>query len=218
VTVSQEIDFLTEVAERYRGEGYQVLREPPSSKLPRELRAFQPDLLAMKGKQRVVVEIKRASRPLELEELKKLKRSVEALPGWRLDVVWLGDKTARTSGARQPLSNGEIRNRVDEIPVGKSRQAQELELMALWAYFEAAIRNRLAAVGEDEPSPIPPSSLVRKAISFGLLPQRELAFLDDLAHTRNQVAHGFKVRKQLSKALKQLRKLITKMVAAPRHH
>ena len=217
MTVSQEVDFLTEVAERYEGEGYQVLRDPPSSKLPKELRDFHPDLLAMRGHERVVVEIKKASGPLELNELGKLKRSVEGIPGWRLDVVWLGDTGVRALRPRQPLSNAEIKSRIEEIPTGRSRQAQELELMALWAYLEAAIRNRLAAVGEEERSPVPPLSLVRKAISFGLVPQGELAFLDDLARTRNQVAHGFKVRKQLSKALKRLRKSILNVLTAPQH-
>jgi hypothetical protein len=215
--VDQEVDFVTEVADRYRDEGYQVLRDPPSSRLPRELRAFHPDLLAMKGNERVVVEIKKASRALELGELNKLKRSVEGIPGWRLDVVWLGDTGARLSKPRDPLSNAEIKSRVEETPVGKSRRAQELELMVLWACLEAAIRNRLMAAGEEERSPVPPSSLVRKAISFGVLSQSDLAFLDDLARTRNQVVHGFKVRKQLSGPLKRLRRLILSILAAPRH-
>jgi hypothetical protein len=214
--VDQEIDFVTEVADRYRDEGYQVLRDPPSSRLPRELRAFQPDLLAMKGHERVVVEIKKASEALELDELSKLKRSVEGIPGWRLDVVWFGDAGARLAKPRHPLSNAEIKGRIEETPTGKSRLAQEFELMVLWACLEAAIRNRLMAAGEEERSPVPPSSLVRKAISFGVLSQNELSFLDDLARTRNQVAHGFKVRKQLSAPLKRLRKLILSMLAAPR--
>ncbi len=218
MTISQEIDFLTEVVERYEGEGYQVVRDPPSSKLPKELRGFQPDLLAMKGNERVVVEIKKSSGALELNELGKLKRSVDGIPGWRLDVVWLGDMGGSALKPRQPLSNAEIKARIEDIPAGKSRQAQELELMALWAYLEAAIRNRLAAVGEKETSPVPPSSLVRKAISFGLVPQGDLDFLDSLARTRNQVAHGFKVRKQLPSALRRLRKSILNIVAAPPHH
>ncbi len=215
MTASEEIDFLTEVVQRYEGDGYQVLREPPSSKLPKQLRGFHPDLLALKGNERVVVEIKKASGPLDLDAIARMKRSVGEIPGWRLDVVWLGDTAPSVS--RQPLSDSEIRSRLEDTPTGRSRQAHELELMALWAYFEAAVRNRLKAAGEEERSPIPPSSLVRKAISFGLLPQDELVFLDELARARNQIVHGFQVRKKLPTALKRLRKLILRVLSASQH-
>jgi len=217
VSLEEKLDFVREVAERYEGEGYQVFREPSSSKLPKSIRQYHPDLLAMRGRERVVVEIKRASGPLALEQLSKLERLVSKIPGWRLDVVWLGDNRPRSSKAGRNLTNTEIRKRLNEIPVGKTKQAREVELLGLWACLEAAIRNRLSGIGETEKAPIPPSSLVRKAISFGLLPQKELEFLDDLARMRNQVAHGYQVRVKLPTSLSRLRKLILQVLAPTQH-
>lgn len=217
MSVEQELDFLREVAERFEGEGYQVLLEPSPSKLPKLLRQYQPDLLAMKGNERVVVEIKKSSEPLASHRLNSLRRSVAKIPGWRLEIVWYGDIRTRSSKQGRNLSDTEIRQWLADIPVGRTKQSKNAELMALWACFEAAVRNRLAALGQVEKSPIPPSSLVRKAISFGLLSQNDLSVLDDLGRLRNQVSHGYRVQTKGPMPLKRLRKTIAQVLKPVRH-
>lgn len=46
------------LAARYRQEGFEVVAEPSASELPDALRPFRPDLLARRGDETVMVEIK----------------------------------------------------------------------------------------------------------------------------------------------------------------
>lgn len=53
-----EHELLSEVANQYRSQGYQVFVEPRVEGLPDFLREFRPDLVARGKKENVVVEVK----------------------------------------------------------------------------------------------------------------------------------------------------------------
>src|SRR3546814_898730 len=75
-----------QVAERYAVEGYEVLAGPNPEQLPDFLRPFRPDMIARKGDQNVVIEIK-PNAESELPALKAIAAAVAKHPRWRLDVV-----------------------------------------------------------------------------------------------------------------------------------
>ena len=70
-----------------------LVAEPKSAKvdwLPESLRRFEPDLVAIRDNELMVVEVKSRNSG-ELADLDGLAKAVAELPGARLEVRWLGD-------------------------------------------------------------------------------------------------------------------------------
>jgi len=78
-----------QVAATYRKHGYSVTAPATSDTVPEFLRGCQPDLIAEKDGDRVVIEVKRSSALKGVNDLTELAERVAAAPGWRLEVVAL---------------------------------------------------------------------------------------------------------------------------------
>jgi hypothetical protein len=81
-------------AREYRRLGYEVLEQPRGDALPSFLRAFAPDLVVVKDDDRAVVEIKTRESIIGSNEFVELARTIEAHPGWRLELISLGRRNA----------------------------------------------------------------------------------------------------------------------------
>jgi hypothetical protein len=82
------------VAQRYRDEGYQVVVRPFGEQIPPFIAGFQPDLIAIRGNEGVIVEIKINRMDLSRDhQISRLAEIVNARPGWRLDLVVLEPET-----------------------------------------------------------------------------------------------------------------------------
>src|SRR4051794_40500240 len=89
------------VAQRYRDEGYGVVVKPQTDLVPPFLAGFQPDLIATRGNESVVVEIK--TNRIDLSNnptITRLAEVVNGQPGWRLDVVVLEPETTVEKAAQ----------------------------------------------------------------------------------------------------------------------
>jgi hypothetical protein len=78
---------LKRVAADYRQQGYRVVAPATPDALPAFLRDCQPDLIAERDDDHVVVEIKAAGTLRGANELVVLAERVEKQPGWRLELV-----------------------------------------------------------------------------------------------------------------------------------
>src|SRR5271166_287921 len=88
-------ETLERVAQRYRDEGYHVVLRPFGDQVPSFISGFQPDLVAKRGNEGVVVEIKANRMDLSSDhQISQLAEIVNARPGWRLDLVVLEPETA----------------------------------------------------------------------------------------------------------------------------
>jgi hypothetical protein len=80
-----EQEVLGKVAQRYRDEGYDVLVHPRGDQLPPFVANSQLDLIATRGNEGVIVEIKTNRIDLSRDhQLVRLAEIVNAQPGWRL--------------------------------------------------------------------------------------------------------------------------------------
>src|SRR5216683_7780197 len=79
-TIGQE--SVSTVAESYRRRGYEVVFEPEPSLLPKEAKSLQPDFLATKGDERVIVEVKYPQNLLAYPGLMRLAEVIRRIPGW----------------------------------------------------------------------------------------------------------------------------------------
>src|SRR6266481_397409 len=103
-------ESVSTIAERYRQLGYEVVLEPDASLLPKEARSLHPDLLAIKGDEHVIVEVKYQQNLLAYPALMRLAEVIRRIPGWRLDVVVLEKQRRFTES--QPLSLDDAKRRL----------------------------------------------------------------------------------------------------------
>jgi hypothetical protein len=82
---------LKRVAADYRQQGYRVLAPATADVLPAFLHDCQPDLIAERDDDHVVVEIKAAGSLKGANELVVLAERVEKQPGWRLELITFKD-------------------------------------------------------------------------------------------------------------------------------
>src|SRR2546421_11592842 len=82
--VRAEVD---RVAQEYRGRGYQVILSPSASDLPEFARDLQPDIVARRQDDSLLIEVKRGSSVRDNERLRAIAQRVEAQPGWRFVLV-----------------------------------------------------------------------------------------------------------------------------------
>src|SRR5947209_442043 len=111
---SEIMDFeheLEQLAKRYQEEGYGVVVHPQGDQLPPFAIDFGADIIAMRGGEKVLVQVKQDRTALEADPNVPVRAGItNSQPGWRYDLVILNeaDPLRRwTRGSREP-SNEEI--------------------------------------------------------------------------------------------------------------
>ncbi len=188
---AMERDDLSQVARRYREEGYEVVLEPRADQLPSFLGDFRPDLIATRGGENIVVEVK-ANR-IELSEDRRLAPIagvVDAQPGWRLDVVVLERLTEiekAAQGATEPSDDqlAQILRSAEELA---STGYMPYAYVVAWGGLEAAMRRVRA--GAEFDGKATPDELIRTLYGNGFLGREQFDRLMAAYKIRNQVTHG----------------------------
>lgn len=184
-------EALERVAQRYRDEGYDVVVHPGGDLVPTFLSGFQPDLIATRGKESAVVEIKTNRVDLSNDPyITRLAEIIEAQPGWRLDLVVLESESTVDRAAQDATEPTE-----DQI-FQTLRSAEELAdkgyapsaCVMAWAGLEAAMRRiRDDAELYGRTTPI---ELMRALYSNGFLSREQFDRLRDSFKIRSQIVHG----------------------------
>jgi hypothetical protein len=86
--VTSEREAISQYADWYARQGYQVSLEPSPRELPEFLRTLAPDMIARRDGENIVVEIKTSS-PASFEAIQRLARALEHRAGWKLQVVYV---------------------------------------------------------------------------------------------------------------------------------
>jgi len=194
---SDVMDFeqrLSDLAERYRAQGYTVTVHPAPADLPDFAKDFKIEILARRGDVSVLASVKNTQFDLQADlDLPRYAEVIGEHPGWRYDLIVLGPAIPATVDRLQAPepSDDEIHRWFDDIErmqqAGFVRQA----FMAGWALLEAAMRRRLAAQGEPPGWGSSPKTMLNELYSGGLLKTNDFRSLDGLLHERKAIAHGF---------------------------
>jgi hypothetical protein len=184
-TISPE--SVSTVAESYRRQGYEVVFEPEPSLLPKEAKSLQPDFLATKGDERVIVEVKYPQNLLAYPSLMRLAEVIRRIPGWRLDVVVLEKR--RQAAESQTLSTEDAKRRLDSADhVAEETGDFAAALLLLWTAAEAILRDRVTKQTEDKLTST--SRLPKLAYSLGLIDTEDVVTAEWMTRIRNDVVHG----------------------------
>jgi hypothetical protein len=176
-----------EVAQKYRAEGYRVI---PGTRdiLPKELQSYIPDFIAIRDDQHVAIEVKTRDTHYDAKKTRKVAELFRKVPGWRFDLVMLGDELEASPGPK--LLTKEVcqtRLRSADRLASETRDFS-VAVLLIWTAVEAALRARIGET--DRPRVLTAARLAKEAFSLGLITKAEWEKLDRLAQIRNQVVHG----------------------------
>lgn len=180
-----------EVAGEYRRKGYEVIEEPTRAQLPDFLAGYQPDLLARRGNEAVVVEVRARSSLGKAPQIVELARLLRERPGWRFDLVIVGEPgKLDLPDDTQLLGEEEASQRIAASDSLLDAGHHEAALALVWSALEATIRMLLE---EEEPylSLLDSAHILNHAVFHGILSRDDYNALMKVRKYRNTVVHGF---------------------------
>lgn len=183
---------LLDVVREYEEQGYRVVRQPNQDELPDFLADFAPDLVAYGPEETVVVEVRSKSTLSGSADLTALTDAVNAVPGWRLDLVVTNPRSMPIVAAgTEELDRAEIQARVGAVRQLLRASQKEAAMLLAWSATEAALR-LLARRQDIELERDHPSFIVKKLYSLGVLSREEYEVLQEGLRFRNSIVHGYR--------------------------
>lgn len=194
ITPSESLsrDVLEGVADEFRRRGYEVVVEPRGGDLPEFLSEVRPDLIARKGDEHLVIEVKRSPSDADPTQFDAIQRQIGAQRGWRFLIVASNAERPITAHAeRDSLDEDSVRQRLEEARTLLDAGHPEASLVLAWTAIEALLRllARQEGVAHIRSEP---ASLLRSAASEGWIGRDDFAVLNEALRVRNMVVHGFR--------------------------
>lgn len=188
---AMEQEAIERIAKQYRDEGYDVIVHPRGDQVPAFAVDFEGDLIATRGNEGVVAEIKTNRLDLARDpQITRLAQIVNAQPGWRLDVVVLEPETTLEKAAQEAAEPS------DEELAQILKAAEELAdqgyspyaCVVAWGGLEAAMRR--IRDGAELYGWTTPTELMRVLYGNGFLTREQFDRLKESYRIRSQVVHG----------------------------
>jgi REase_AHJR-like len=186
-----ELDSISNIANRYRSEGYEVIVHPEGDDIPPFAHGLRPDMIARKPGESVIVEVK--SHRFDLEnspEVARLAEITNAQPGWRFDLVIAepespAEKAAQEASEPSDTQLAKILDTADALADGGH---SPYACVIAWAGLEAAmrrVRKEVELYGRTAPN-----ELMRTLYSNGLLSREQFEKMRAAFKVRTQLVHG----------------------------
>jgi hypothetical protein len=172
-------------ADRLRAEGWEVIEQPAPSAIPFDLGSYRPDLLAHKGNQHQIIEIRRNGGFVIPEHIAEISAKVREHEGWKWSLI----SGSEIDHLGNLLSWEEIANGLDSIVPSSAPAMNAVFLLGTWGYVEAMLRRRL--VGQNGAMVrLPLTTVIDTLAATGdLSPERAEKLLRYMS-IRNETAHG----------------------------
>lgn len=185
------------IAEEYRSKGFDVLVEPSGPDLPPFLGDHRPDLIARRGDERLIIELKPALAEAQPELVRGLAERIEREPGWKFVLIATSPAEELLPGEQLPLlESPEVEQHLRQARLLLGSGQQEAALLLAWAAVEGQLR--VLAKAEEIPLPRPDTlTLLRQLVSLGLVDREQYRLLTDAYKARSAVAHGFRSQADL---------------------
>ncbi len=205
---------LLDLARQYEARGYTVQVEPAREAVPFDLGGYRPDLLAEKGSEHLLVELKTGG-PLPINYLQQVVETVRQHSGWRFILV--NDANPSLGLDTRLLPAAVVEEKANRAGVLLENGDVEAAFLLLWTVLEALLRQHAEAIG----LPLQqqqPRTLINYLYSEGDLGMPQYDVLMAALPARNQLAHGYEVPNlpPLARDLhRTLRELLDEWVSTP---
>ena len=182
-----ETYWLEKTAKEYRERGYDVSLGTRLKFLP----GFRPDIVATKGDDKRVIEVKRRMTLQKDAAIAELARAVESEPGWQLDLILIPEAHQLAApDDSQPLGISGALHRLSDAQHLRKAGNLESSLLIAWSACEAVIRTLLEHETGARAEVSPTSQLIDSATMHGVISHDDGDYLKQLLPLRNAMAHG----------------------------
>lgn len=199
------------VAEDYRRQGYDVVEEPSPESLPDFLAGHRPDLIARRGNETVIVEVKSRRALADDPQVRELARLLQGREHWSFELVVVPEERPLAPEGTQPFTREDVLRGLEEAERLLELGFSEAAMLRAWATAEAALR----IVAEEQGVELElhtPSYMLKRAVSDGIISREEYAFFMRAMEYRNVLIHGFSTASFDSTLVKELIILVKQMV------
>ena len=204
-----ERKFVAKTAAKYRSRGYEVEEDCPLDFLP----GFRADLVARKGDEVRVIEVKSRTSLEATPRLNELAEILYSKPGWSYDLLLVGEpeKLEAPEGS-QPFAEEEIRRRLAEAEEVLEKGSGEAAYLLVWSACEAAIRNLIETAEISITRVTTASYVLDMAVMHGIISREDHDYLTDMMKFRNAIAHGFDVNGFSDKKVAELIEVVERLL------
>ena len=204
-----ERKFVAKTAAKYRSRGYEVEEDCPLDFLP----GFRADLVARKGDEVRVIEVKSRTSLAATPRLNELAEILYSKPGWSYDLLLVGEpeKLEAPEGS-QPFAEEEIRRRLAEAEEVLEKGSGEAAYLLVWSACEAAIRNLIETAEISIRRVTTASYVLDTAVMHGIISREDHDYLTDMMKFRNAIAHGFDVNGFSDKKVAELIEVVERLL------
>lgn len=195
------------VGQVYRNKGYDVLIEPRGDQLPDFLQAFQPDLIAHKSDEHIVVEVRIRGQVSDFPQVNELSKVVRNEADWKFELFLLGPENSFFVNGARLFTVEEIRSKRKEVALFVENGHLEAAFLMGWSLLEATLR--VLAVKEGiEGETATPDYLLKQMTFEGIIARETYHGLKHAQKTRDVIAHGFKSSQLTVETVQELIDLI----------
>lgn len=180
-----------ELANEYKKKGYTVFMYPSKENIPNFLGDYQPDLIAISDKEKLVIEVKSKSTIKSSEKLTSYIELINRQEEWKFELV-LTNPRKKIPNERDEIrfiDTKQISRRLIEIEKMTRSKFIEPAFLYAWTVFEAVSRNQLISYKKQSKSNI--GSLIKELFSYGIINKSDYNFLEKCYYQRNHLVHGF---------------------------
>lgn len=180
-----------EWASSYASQGYEVHTGDDLPPIWREALPFQPDLLAVRPDDRVVVEFKSRHRRKSWDRVREHAQAIDGMRGWRFELVVVDPEFEPAYPVPMQMPDAEyVASLVSEARAAASAGASEAAFLTAWTAFEAAL---LLALEDDLPMILGrQAALLKAAYAASFIDEDAHRVAQALARHRNAIAHGMR--------------------------
>jgi len=179
----------SQVAKALEEDGYSVVLSPASHSISFSLEGYEPDLLATKGDEHLIVEIKTQESPEQLQRYRRVIDIVQRHPGWRFVIKTIpSTESDREESAPDPVGLEAIENYLKRAATLMETHSKEFAIPYLWNAIVALLRLRGAKAGEPV-SDLTDRSLINRLYTLGEISSDEYEQLKRWLQLRNSAIH-----------------------------
>jgi uncharacterized protein YutE (UPF0331/DUF86 family) len=150
----------------------------------------QPDLIARRGNETVVVEVKSRKSLADEAQVRELARLLQGKEHWSFDLVIVPEEKPLAPEEAQPFTREDVLRAMEEAERLLDLGFSEATMLRAWATAEAALRITAEEQGV-ELDHYAPSYMLKRMVSDGVISREEYAFLMRAMEYRNALVHGF---------------------------
>ncbi len=201
-----------QTAEEYRRKGYEVSRDPHLDFLP----DFRPDLVARKGDEAIVIEVKARSSLAANPRIRELAEIIRSKPGWSFELLLVSEPEKLDSPEDAwPFGRERILEQIEKAERALESNLTDAAFLLAWSACEAAIREKNASQGISAKGIPTASYVLNQAVSQGLVSRDEYNKLTGMMRYRNAIVHGFSLNNLSDDLVKDLIKSVRRMTKKP---